>query len=87
MNLILLFIGLQVEFFEFLSRRNFIFTLVCGHHHLFDLLVQYGAPIHTADTHGAFPIHYASQLCGIDIKDGLNIGPDKGIMKFQGISF
>ncbi|CAF3287761.1 unnamed protein product [Rotaria sp. Silwood2] len=37
---------------------------VCGHVDLFDILVQYQAPIHTSDIYGAFPIHYASQLCG-----------------------
>jgi hypothetical protein len=40
--------------------------IVCGHVDLFDILVQYQAPIHTADIYGAFPIHYASQLCGSD---------------------
>lgn len=39
---------------------------VCGHLDLFDILIQYEAPIHTADIYGAFPIHYASQLCGND---------------------
>ncbi|CAF1099861.1 unnamed protein product [Rotaria sordida] len=37
---------------------------VCGHVDLFDILVQYQTPIHTSDIYGAFPIHYASQLCG-----------------------
>ncbi|CAF4599735.1 unnamed protein product [Rotaria sp. Silwood1] len=37
---------------------------VCGHLDLFDILVQYEAPVHTSDIYGAFPIHYASQLCG-----------------------
>jgi hypothetical protein len=38
--------------------------LVCGHLELFDILIQYQAPIHTSDIYGAYPIHYASQLCG-----------------------
>lgn len=38
--------------------------LVCGHAHLLDILIRYKAPLHTADMHSAYPIHYASQLSG-----------------------
>ena len=51
---------------------------VCGHLDLFDLLVQYQAPVHTADIYGAFPIHYASQLSGMEIADEVTIDPVKG---------
>ena len=36
--------------------------LACGHSHLFDIFRRYDAPFHTADVHGAFPIHYASKF-------------------------
>ena len=29
-----------------------------------DLLVESGANASTADVHGAYPIHYAAQMCG-----------------------
>jgi ankyrin repeat protein len=48
---------------------------VCGHLHLFDILLQYKAPIHTADIHSAFPIHYASQLSE---NEDLKIDSNKG---------
>ena len=41
-------------------------TVVCGHLHLFNILMKYGAPVHTPDVYGAFPVHYAAQLCGKD---------------------
>ncbi len=40
--------------------------------------MQYKAPMHTADIHSAFPIHYASQLCGIPENEDEKIDPDKG---------
>jgi hypothetical protein len=73
------------------SLRDFMFwdnlphILVCGHLHLFDILLQYKAPIHTADTHAAFPIHYASQLCGVSVSDDLKIDSAKGKMDYQSI--
>lgn len=58
-------------------------VLVCGHLHLFDILIQYKAPIHTADIHSAFPIHYASQLCGISENENEKIDLNKGRGKFR----
>ena len=59
------------------------FEIVCGHLHLFDILVQYKAPVHTADIHGAFPIHYASQLCKSSVNEDTMIDSEKGRIKFQ----
>ena len=45
-------------------------AVVCAHDHLFDFLIEKNADPESADIHGAFPIHYASQMCGeIDIWD------------------
>ena len=45
-------------------------AVVCAHDQLFDFLVEKNADIESADIHGAYPIHYASQMCGeIDIWD------------------
>ena len=54
------------------------YVLVCGHLNLFDILVEYRASVHTADIYGAFPIHYASQLSGVEITDEVTIDPVKG---------
>ena len=37
---------------------------VCGEVEILSMLVCNGASLETADTHGAFPLHYAAQLCG-----------------------
>ena len=45
-------------------------AVVCAHDQLFDFLIEKNADPESADIHGAFPIHYASQMCGeIDIWD------------------
>ncbi|CAF3420324.1 unnamed protein product [Rotaria socialis] len=54
----------DVKLVDYESHSIFHWVTVCGHIDLFDILVQYQAPIHTCDIYGAFPIHYASQLCG-----------------------
>ena len=42
-----------------------------------DILVESGADAGTADVHGAFPLHYAAQMCGSgndmgnDVRTGL----------------
>ncbi len=84
MNRVQLFIGLQVDFSK-LKNIKLILILVCGHLHLFDILLQCKAPIHTADIHSAFPIHYASQLCGISENEDLKIDSNKGRRKFRRI--
>ena len=37
---------------------------VCGEVEALDVLVESGADAGTADVHGAFPLHYAAQMCG-----------------------
>ena len=37
---------------------------VCGEVEALDILVESGADAGTADVHGAFPLHYAAQMCG-----------------------
>lgn len=37
---------------------------VCGHIELVDLLESEGASLSSPDTHKAFPLHYAAQMCG-----------------------
>jgi hypothetical protein len=61
--------------FVFIFKKRRLLILVCGHVDLFDILIEYQASIHTADIYGAFPIHYASQLCGNDdaVKGSMNI--------------
>ncbi|CAH1262944.1 INVS [Branchiostoma lanceolatum] len=39
---------------------------VCGHPKCIELLVQHNATAETADVHGAFPLHYAAQMCGTE---------------------
>ncbi len=43
---------------------NIRIILVCGHVDLFDIIMAYPTSIQTADIYGAYPIHYASHLCG-----------------------
>ena len=47
--------------------RDFLLVLsitVCGDVEALDILVESGADPGTADVHGAFPLHYAAQMCG-----------------------
>ncbi len=45
-------------------------AVVCGQDSLLEYLLAYNADPETADIHGAYPIHYAAQMCGeIDIWD------------------
>ena len=50
---------------------------VCGEVEALDILVESGADAGTADVHGAFPLHYAAQMCGSgndmgnDVRTGL----------------
>lgn len=39
-------------------------VVVCGQSHLIDYLLKNGSNPETADIHGAYPIHYAAQMCG-----------------------
>ena len=57
----------------------FLFSIaVCGEVEALDILVESGAGPGTADVHGAFPLHYAAQMCGSgndmgnDVRTGLN---------------
>lgn len=45
-------------------------SVVCGHDNLFSFLLRNNAEAEMADIHGAFPLHYAAQMCGqVDIWD------------------
>ena len=50
---------------------------VCGELDVLDILYTAGADLNTSDIHGAFPIHYAAQMCsstcemGVDSRVGL----------------
>lgn len=45
-------------------------SVVCGQESILDFLLNNNADPETADIHGAYPIHYAAQMCGqIDIWD------------------
>jgi ankyrin repeat protein len=45
-------------------------SVVCGQFNIFDYLITKNADPETADIHGAYPIHYAAQMCGkIDMMD------------------
>ena len=37
---------------------------VCGELEILDLLLEAGANPSTPDIHGAYPVHYAAQMCG-----------------------
>jgi ankyrin repeat protein len=39
-------------------------SVVCGQLSLFEFLIANNADPETADIHGAYPIHYAAQMCG-----------------------
>lgn len=43
---------------------NHSFFPVCGDTESLDLLLSYGANPSTPDILGAYPIHYAAQMCG-----------------------
>ncbi|CAF1202832.1 unnamed protein product [Adineta ricciae] len=58
--------GANVQLVDYESHTLIHWITVCGHLHLFDILMKHGASVHTPDVYGAFPIHYASQLCGKD---------------------
>lgn len=45
-----------------------------GHADLLDIVLNYPISIHTADTYGSYPIHYAAQLCtGEQMRKGLEM--------------
>ena len=37
---------------------------VCGHLEMIDILQEQGCNLERPDTHSAYPIHYAAQMCG-----------------------
>ncbi|CAF3820120.1 unnamed protein product [Adineta steineri] len=66
--------GSNVNLVDNESHSLIHWITVCEHLDLFDILIQYHAPTHISDVYGAFPIHYASQLCGNnDSRKGLGI--------------
>ena len=60
-----------------IDKYIFYFT-VCGELDVLDILYGAGADLNTFDIHGAYPIHYAAQMCstnsemGVDSRIGLN---------------
>ena len=45
-------------------------AIVCGHANIVDFLLNQKCNAETPDIHGAYPIHYAAQMCGqIDVWD------------------
>ena len=61
------------------KHDNFLFNFsVCGESEVLDILINAKADPNTPDIHGAYPIHYAAQMCdpncemGHDIKVGLS---------------
>jgi len=46
--------------------------LVCGEIEVLDILAIAGAELNTADIHGAYPIHYAAQMCGPNSDMGID---------------
>ncbi|CAF3436706.1 unnamed protein product [Rotaria socialis] len=75
--------GANVNLLDHESRSVIHWIAVCGHLHLFDILLKYKAPVHTPDIHGAFPIHYASQLRGTSVGTDSAIHSDKGLAILQ----
>ncbi|CAF3394398.1 unnamed protein product [Rotaria sp. Silwood1] len=75
--------GANVKLLDNESRSVIHWITVCGHLHLFDILIQYKAPLHTPDIHGVFPIHYASQLCDVSVNKDLKIDSEKGLAILQ----
>ncbi|CAF3920329.1 unnamed protein product [Rotaria magnacalcarata] len=69
--------GANVNLLDHESRSVMHWIAACGHLHLFDILLKYKAPVHTPDIRGAFPIHFASQLCGTSAGTNSTIHVDK----------
>lgn len=44
--------------------RPILSLSVCGEIQVLDILIKAGANPNTPDIHGAFPLHYAAQMCG-----------------------
>ena len=55
--------------------------VVCGQYEILDYLLNNNCNAETADIHGAYPLHYAAQMCGqIDVWDENIIrNPEKSI--------
>ena len=45
-------------------------TVVCGKIELIDVLFKAGAKPSTPDKHGAYPLHYAAQMCSPTLEPG-----------------
>ncbi|UJR36642.1 hypothetical protein I4U23_029360 [Adineta vaga] len=75
--------GANVNLVDNESHSLVHWITVCGHLHLFEILLQYKASLHTVDIHKAFPIHYASQLCGVPTNEDLKIDVVKALAILQ----
>ncbi|KAF0296288.1 Serine/threonine-protein phosphatase 6 regulatory ankyrin repeat subunit B [Amphibalanus amphitrite] len=55
----------ELEILEVIVRPSPRFMLtVCGELEILDVLLEAGANPSTPDIHGAYPVHYAAQMCG-----------------------
>ena len=53
----------SIEKFKYHDYFLFNFS-VCGESEVLDILINAKADPNTPDIHGAYPIHYAAQMCG-----------------------
>ena len=66
-----------------------LFLSVCGELDVLDILYTAGADLNTSDIHGAFPIHYAAQMCsstcemGVDGRVGLTSKHENSVLSFR----
>ena len=61
--MIMIFILSRSSVQTFLVPKYQNFISVCGELEVMDILIEAGANPNTSDIHGAFPLHYAAQMC------------------------
>jgi len=54
---------------------------VCGEVEAMEIVLEAGADPATADIHGAYPIHYAAQMCG-QLKKQISSSPSSKVHAF-----
>jgi ankyrin repeat protein len=60
--------GADINLKDYEMHSVIHWSVVCSQHHLIDFLLENKADPETPDIHGAYPIHYAAQMCGqVDI--------------------
>jgi ankyrin repeat protein len=73
---------LNVTKVSFYSEQNTILVSVCGHLKVLDVLIQNKANLSTADSHVAYPIHYAAQMNGANSGNTESRISEKVLKKF-----